>query len=69
MNIKNSIIQRYATSIVEAANYINNSAFSFTDSSDENTAIIKTLNVLIDSLRSQTVLLQNEIDNYSAGEM
>ena len=64
METKNIIIQNYARSIVDAAISISNTAGTFNDNVDENTAIVRTLNVLIESLRSQTVIIQSAIDTY-----
>ena len=58
METKNIIIQNYARSIVDAAAIIANTAMNFNDNIDENAAMVKTLNVLIESLRSQTVIFQ-----------
>ena len=64
METKNIIIQNYANSLVDAANATAIKTALLNDNPDENAATIKTLNVLIDSVRSQTVLLQQAIDNY-----
>ena len=65
MEDKNIIIANYSRSLVDAANSISNIAGTLNSNENENNATIKTLNVLIESLRSQTVLLQGEIDSYS----
>lgn len=65
MEDKNIIIAKYSRSLVDAANSISNIAGTLNSNENENKATIKTLNVLIESLRSQTVLLQGEIDSYS----
>ena len=64
MEDKNIIIANYSRSLVDAANSISNIAGTLNSNENENKATIKTLNVLIESLRSQTVLLQSEIDAY-----
>ena len=64
METKNVIIQNYARSIVDAAINISNTAGTFNDNVDENTAIVRTLDVLIESLRSQTAIIQSAIDTY-----
>lgn len=66
METENIIIQNYANSLVDAATYAASKTAALGDNPDENTAIIKTLNVLVESVRSQTVLLQQAIDNYKA---
>lgn len=64
METKNIIIQNYARALVDASNMISNTTINFNDNLDENAAIIKTLNVLVESLRSQTVIIQGALDNY-----
>lgn len=64
MEDKNIIIANYSRSLVDAANSISNIAGTLNSNENENKATIKTLNVLIESLRSQTVLIQGEIDSY-----
>ena len=64
METENIIIQNYANSLVDAVNALAIKTALLNDKPDENVATIKTLNVLIDSVRSQTVLLQQAIDNY-----
>lgn len=65
METKNIIIQNYARSLVDATTTIANNASKLTDNMEESTATIKTLNVLVESLRSQTVIFQGELDNYN----
>lgn len=67
MENNNLIIQNYANSLADAAMYVASKTTSLGDNPDENTATIKTLNVLLESVRSQTVLLQQAIDNYKVG--
>ena len=64
MDSKNNIIISDVKAIVDFVNnvYVN---LAFTESDDENLAIIKKLNVDAETLRSYTVLLQQAIDNYS----
>lgn len=64
METKNIVIQNYARSIIDAANAISGSAGNLTNNVDENVATVKTLNVLVESLRSQTILIQSAIDSY-----
>lgn len=64
METKNVIVYNFAVAVLNAANSIVGSAGSLSDNADENKATIKTLNVLVESLRSQTVLLQSELDKY-----
>ena len=65
METKNEIIRNYAVSLVDAVNAVYSVALRLADNKDENDAFIKTLNVLLDSVRSQTVLVQQAIDEYN----
>lgn len=67
METENIIIQNFAQSLVDAAIAASNKAAILSDSADENAATIKTMNVLLESVRSQTVLLQQAIDAYKPG--
>lgn len=64
MEINNVIIQNFANSIVDAASYAASKAAVLGENANENDGVIKILNVLIESVRAQTVLLQQAIDNY-----
>lgn len=64
MEDKNAVIIGYASALTSAAGAIANSAYSLSESEAQNTAMIKTLNVLVESLRSQTVLIQQALDSY-----
>ena len=65
METKNIIIQNYARAIVDASANILNTSSNFTNNDDENNAIVKTLNVLVESLRSQTIIIQGALDEYN----
>ncbi len=65
METKNVILANYARSISDASNTISLTVSTLNDNADENAAIIKTLNVLVESLRSQTVLIQQALDSYN----
>lgn len=65
METKNVIIVNYADALVTATNDVTSCAAKLNDNIDENKAIIATLNVLLESVRSQTVLLQQAIDKYN----
>lgn len=66
METKNVIIQQYARSIVDAAVTISNTTNNFVENAiNENNAIVKTLNILVESLRSQTVIFQGALDSYT----
>lgn len=64
METKNTIIQNYALNIIDSSNSISFVSKTLNDNNDENAATIKTLNVLLECLRSQIVLLQGVIDTY-----
>lgn len=65
METKNIIIANQAQSLIEATENIMSCVSKLADNADENIATIRTLNVLVESLRSQTVLMQGEIDDYN----
>jgi len=67
METENIIIQNYAGSLVDAASVAANKATFLSDDTEQNKATIKTLNVLLESVRAQTVLLQQAIDEYKPG--
>lgn len=67
METKNTIIRNYSGSLMDATNAVNNTAYTLNEDEDENRAIIKTLNVLVESVRAQTVILQQAIDSYVSG--
>ena len=64
METKNIIIFNYANSLVDATSGVAGKSAMLGDNPDENVATIKTINVLLESVRSQTVLLQQAIDGY-----
>lgn len=67
METENKIIQNYAGSLMDATNVVFSTTTQLADNKEENDAIIKTLNVLVESVRSQTVILQQAIDKYISG--
>lgn len=64
METKNIIIGNYGVALSNIVGNLNIAIGGLNDNPDENAATIKTLNVLLESVRSQTVLLQQAIDNY-----
>ena len=64
MKTNNDIIKGFAISLNDATAAVVSKSVMMGDDENENDAIIKTLNVLIESVRSQTVLLQQAIDAY-----
>ena len=67
METNNTIIQNFANSLVDATGAVAVKASILDKNAEENAATIKTINVLIESVRSQTVLLQQAIDAYKPG--
>lgn len=67
METNNIIIQNFANSLTEAADSVTKKALLLSDNAMENMATIKTLNILLESVRSQTVILQQAIDEYKSG--
>lgn len=65
MESKNTIIQNYAGSLLNAASAITSTSGSLNENESENNATIKIMYVLIESLRAQTILLQNALDDYN----
>lgn len=64
METKNTILSNCAKSLAGMIANFNDTVSTLGDNVDENTAIIATLNVLLESVRSQTVLTQQELDKY-----
>ena len=65
METKNAIILNYASALANASSNATMYANSFTaDNEQENLAIIATLNVVLEAIRSHTVLLQQALDSY-----
>lgn len=64
METKNTIINNYAASLLSMVGSVNETTARLNDNVDESKALITTINVLLESVRSQTVLLQNAIDKY-----
>lgn len=65
METKNAIIRNYADALVMTINDVTTCAANLNDNIDENKAMITTLNVLVEAIRSHTVLLQQAIDKYN----
>ena len=64
METKNAIILNYANALQTTAGNATMYASALGDNADENRGIIATLNVVLEAIRSQTVLLQQALDNY-----
>ena len=65
METKNTIIRNFTQSIRIVSDDLISAAEKLNDNADENAAVIATLNVILESMRSHTVLLQQAIDNYN----
>lgn len=65
METKNIIICNYANTLSVTVHTVIDTANTLRDNMDENRATLKTLNVLLESIRSQTVNIQNAIDSYN----
>ena len=68
METKVIIIKNYADALLNAANSVNNCVMSMGDDYNVNKSIIRTINVLLESLRSETILTQGAIDDFSMGD-
>ena len=64
METKNIIIANYGVALSNIVGNLNIAINGLNDNPDENVATIKTINVLLESVRSQTVLLQQAVDSY-----
>lgn len=64
METKNAILVNYAQALTNTVGNILAYAGSMGDNLEENLSYIKTLDVQMESLRGQTVLLQQALDNY-----
>lgn len=66
METKNAIILDFANSLVEITSLVASKAAGLSDNADENTAIIAVMNAYLETVRSNTVLLQNAVDKYKS---
>lgn len=64
METANINIQNFASALAAMANNVSGVAVMLNDNMDENAATIRTLNVQIESVRSELVILQNAVDSY-----
>lgn len=64
METKNLIICNYANTLSVTVHTLIDTSNTLHDNMDENQATLKTLNVLLESIRSQTVNIQTAIDTY-----
>lgn len=65
METKNLIINNHSNTLVNMVNTLTITVNTLSDNLEENQGTMKTLNVILDSLRSQIVIIQQDIDNYS----
>ena len=64
METKNVIISNFANAINNIVVNLLGTVSTLNDNAEENAATIKTLNVILEGIRAQTVLIQQAIDNY-----
>lgn len=64
MDAENTIIKNYANALTMATNDVYAYAGNLNDNPDESRAVVATLNVMVESVRSHTVLLQQALDKY-----
>lgn len=65
METKNAIINNYISALTDTGEILAKNGNSLTsDNMDENTATLRTLNVLLETIRAQLVNIQNAIDTY-----
>ena len=65
METKNIILNNYVVALASMISSLENSIKTLTpDSVDENLATLRTINVILESVRVQTVNIQNAVDNY-----
>ena len=66
METKNIILGNYALALSSMVESLNEVIRTMTnDNSDENTATLRTLNVILESIKAQTLNVQNAIDLYN----
>lgn len=66
METKNTIIKNFAQTVGTVSCDLSSTAEMLNDNADESVAIIATLNVILESMRSHIVLLQQALDNYNS---
>ena len=64
METENAIIRGYAGAIFATSEDAVNYTVGLGEDLEQNKAIIATLNVVLEAIRSHTVLLQQALDNY-----
>lgn len=64
METKNIIIRNYIETLMSMVQTMQSTGGSLNDNEDENRATMKTFNVLLESVRSQTVIIQQAVDEY-----
>ena len=65
METKNIILNNYVVALAGMVGSLENSIKTLTpDNADENAATLRTINVILESVRAQTVNVQNAVDTY-----
>lgn len=65
METKNIILADYSNTITVSCHTFTETVMTLGANEEENTAILRSLNVLLESIRSQVVNIQNVIDHYN----
>lgn len=66
METKTIILGNYVTALSSMVTSLNEVIRTMTnDNSDENTATLRTVNVILESVRAQTINIQNAVDTYN----
>jgi len=66
METKNIILANYSTALTNIVGNFAININALNDNPDENSATVKTANVLLESIRSQIVLIQQALDGYNS---
>ena len=66
METKTIILGNYVTALSSMVTSLDEVIRTMTnDNSDENTATLRTVNVILESVRAQTINIQNAVDTYN----
>lgn len=66
METKTIILGNYVTALSSMVTSLNEVIRTMTnDNPDENTAALRTVNVILESVRAQTINIQNAVDTYN----
>lgn len=63
---KNAILASYSSSLIDMVGSFNATVTSLLPDDEEfNKALVRTLNIQLEAVRSQTVIIQSALDSYS----